>query len=245
MARSLVEELQVDAINRDVRTSDLLRKALLVASKLDIPGVPEWIESELSGYANNNDVPPYRRIQGRVMARTLRGWVPVQFPDSDFEATVAEQAIHQPTATLEEILTGDGDARINFPPEGQAILQSMYKFQTEFTCFHSKASIAAILDGVRNRILRWSMQLDKAGVRGDGLTFTPQEKSVAHNIVVQGTMNVGVIGGVQSAANIAVGERAHAGDVTIKDIQEVISAIEPHVSAPTLNSAEKDALEKL
>ena len=149
MAGSLIEQLQIDSIDRNVRTSDLLRKALLVASKLDVPGVPEWIGNELSGYANNNDVPPYRRIQGRVMSRTLRGWIPVQFPTSDFEATVAEQAIHQSVATMEEILASDGDARINFPPEGQAILQTMFSINTEFTCFHSKASIAAILDEVR------------------------------------------------------------------------------------------------
>ena len=179
------------------------------------------------------------------MSRTLRGWIPVQFPTSDFEATVAEQAIHQSVATMEEILAGDGDARINFPPEGQAILQTMFSSNTEFTCFHSKASIAALLDEVRNRILRWSMELDKAGIRGDGLTFTQQEKSAAHSIVVQGAMNVGVIGDVQSATNIAVGEQARAGDVTAKDIQEIISAIEPHVSAATLSSVEKDALGKI
>ena len=89
------------------------------------------------------------------------------------------------------------------------------------------------------------MELDKAGIRGDGLSFTQQEKSAAHSIVVQGAMNVGVIGNVQSATNIAVGEQAHAGDVTPKDIQEIISAIEPHVSAATLSSTEKKALEKM
>lgn len=242
MSSSLIEQLQIDSIDRNVRTSDLLRKAFLVASKLDVPGVPEWIESELSGYASTNDVPPYRRIQGRVMARTFSGWKPVQFPTSEFEAKVAEQAVHQPVATIEEIVASDGDPRIQFPPEAQALLQSMFNFQTEFTCFHSKASLAAILDEVRNRILRWSVQLDKAGVRGDGLVFTQQEKKVAHNIVVQGPINVGVIGDVQSATNIAVGEQAHAGDIAVADVQELISAIEPHTSASTLTASDKGAL---
>jgi hypothetical protein len=77
MSGSLIEQLQLDSIDRNVRTSDLLRKALLVASKLDIPGVPQWIENELSGYTGNNEVPAYRRIQGRIMAKTYSGWVPV------------------------------------------------------------------------------------------------------------------------------------------------------------------------
>ena len=46
---SLIEQLQQDAVDRTVRTSDLLRKALLVAAKLEIPNVPSWIEKELSG----------------------------------------------------------------------------------------------------------------------------------------------------------------------------------------------------
>jgi hypothetical protein len=242
MSGSLIEQLQIDSIDRNVRTSDLLRKALLVASKLDVPGVPEWIENELSGYASNNEVPPYRRIQGRVMAKTLRGWVPVQFPTHDFEKDVAEQAVHQSIATIEEIIAEDGEPRINYPPEAQRVLQTMFSLETEFTCFHFKPSIAAILDEVRNRILRWSVQLDKAGIRGDGVTFTHQEKSVAHGIVVQGIMNVGVIGDIQSSKNIAVGEQAHAGDVATKDIQELISTIEPHMSAATLPAADKGPL---
>ena len=67
MPDSLVDELQTDAVNRTVRVSDLLRKALLVASKLDIPGVPEWINKELSGYEPHDTIPAYREVRGRVM----------------------------------------------------------------------------------------------------------------------------------------------------------------------------------
>ena len=121
MPGSLIEQLQIDSIDRNVRTSDLPRKALLVASKLDVPGVPEWIENELSGYPDGKAVPPYRRIQGRVMAKTFRGWVPVQFPTNDFEKGVAEQAVGQSIATIEEIIAGDGEPRINYPPEAQRV----------------------------------------------------------------------------------------------------------------------------
>jgi hypothetical protein len=242
MASSLVEELQMDAINRDVRVSDFLRKALLVSSKLDIPGVPSWIDKELSGYEGTDDTPPYRKLYGRVVARTIRGWVPVQFPTTDLQASVAEQTVYQSVAEIEELLAANEELRCNFSPEGQHLLQQLFRAETEFTCMHSRASLAAILDEVRSRILRWSMELSKAGIRGDGLTFTQQEKRVAHNIVVEGVMNVGVIGDVHSATNIAVGERAHAGNVEAKDIQELVSAIEPHVSSVALPAAEKVAL---
>lgn len=36
-----------------------------------------------------------------------------------------------------------------------------------------------ILDAVRNAILEWSLKLEQDGIRGEGLTFTPEEKKTA------------------------------------------------------------------
>jgi hypothetical protein len=107
MPSSLIEDLQGDAINREVHVSSLLREALLVSSKLEVPGVPTWIDSELSGYQHAIEVPGYRRLRGRVMARTLRGWTPVQFPTAEFDSSVSEQLIYQ-------IPVNEGDRRTNF-----------------------------------------------------------------------------------------------------------------------------------
>src|SRR5437016_860562 len=171
MQGSLIEDVQRDAINCDLRVSDLLRKALLVSSKLDIPGVPYWIDKELSGYELKDEVPLYRKLHGRVMARTFRGWLPVQFPTTELQSKVAEQVIYQSMGEIEELLPGNDDLRCNFAPEAQQLLQQIFRRETEFTCMHSRASLASIPDEVRNRILRWSIELDKAGIKGDGLTF--------------------------------------------------------------------------
>ncbi len=68
MSGSLVEQLQLAACDNATSVADLLRKALLVASKLEVPAVPEWIRKELSGYGDGGDVPPYRRVHGVVRA---------------------------------------------------------------------------------------------------------------------------------------------------------------------------------
>jgi hypothetical protein len=247
MPSSLVEELQRDAVNSSVSVSNLLRKALLLASKLDIPGVPEWIDKELSGYELGDEVPPYRRFRGRVMLRThFHGWRPVQFPTTEFETKVAEQPLHQSIGEIEQLISSDDDdLRCDFAPEMQYQLQKLFGHQSEFTCRHHRASVAAILDEVKNRILRWSMALDKAGVRGDGLSFTQQEKAAARSIVVVhgGVMNVGVVGDVlHSPANIAAGDHARAGNVTYEEIQELVAAIAPHVAAAPLAGTDKNAL---
>jgi hypothetical protein len=54
---SLVEELQKDALNSSVSVLDLLRKALVVATKLNIDEFKEWIELELKGYSDKKRFP--------------------------------------------------------------------------------------------------------------------------------------------------------------------------------------------
>lgn len=50
---SIVVELQRDSLNPAVSVSDFLRKALLIATKLDVPAFKTWIENELSGYRDS------------------------------------------------------------------------------------------------------------------------------------------------------------------------------------------------
>jgi len=66
---SLVEQLQAEALDRSVPTEDLLRKAKVVAAKLDLPDFLAWIEKELGGYDAGDAVPSYRVVSGEV-----RGW---------------------------------------------------------------------------------------------------------------------------------------------------------------------------
>ncbi|NEP10109.1 MAG: hypothetical protein F6K14_07810 [Symploca sp. SIO2C1] len=52
---SLVIELQKDAYDPSVSALTLLRKALVVAKKLDIKEFQKWIDLELSGYTSTSD----------------------------------------------------------------------------------------------------------------------------------------------------------------------------------------------
>nr|WP_319490633.1 hypothetical protein [uncultured Desulfobacter sp.] len=79
----LVFELQSDAINKDVRCSDLLRKALVVSRKLDIDSIESWIRYELNGFLQKDDVvPDYREVHGLIKVwNPYHGWQPLNFGD--------------------------------------------------------------------------------------------------------------------------------------------------------------------
>jgi AbiTii len=179
LTRALIDELQLDAADAAVSVSTLLRKALVVAARLGLEDVPQWINKELSGYNYNVDeCPPYRMVKGRVRAKdAYRRFIDVHFDSNEFEQNVSEQRINGSIAELETLLSSDGTLSIAYPAESQTILRRVFESaDAHFFCVIERARIAAILDQVRNEILRWAIALDKAGVRGEGLSFSPLEK---------------------------------------------------------------------
>ena len=73
---ALVPELVKAAIDATVSPGDLLRRALVVARRLAVPELVDWISSELNGYYSR-EVPDYRRVQGQLIAENpINGPIP-------------------------------------------------------------------------------------------------------------------------------------------------------------------------
>jgi hypothetical protein len=108
-----------------------------------------------------------------------------------------------------------------------------------------KTKLHGILDEIRNRVLRWAVALDKAGIRGDGLTFTGAEKEKAHSMVFhldKGNLTIGVVGTVGEQANVATGVQPKAGSINIDDIQKLVAEVNPHINGLHLPSIDKQEL---
>ena len=71
---TFVEKLQQDAMNPEVRVSDLLRRVKFTAVQLGLGKVEDWVEQELNGYSGVKP-PDYRTVHGRPMliTRTVVG----------------------------------------------------------------------------------------------------------------------------------------------------------------------------
>jgi len=180
---SVVLELQREALDRQVRVSDLLRKALVVARKLGLREFQAWTEKELSGYGRGDDVPEYRVVSGQVRAwDPYRGWVPVIFQDAKHAEMLSRRRCGQSVAELEHLVEGEKDSSLlhmPFPHELQRQLSRSFGFQTEVTLFTQYAEIVRIIDAVRTIILNWALKLEEDGIVGEGLSFTHQEKEAA------------------------------------------------------------------
>jgi hypothetical protein len=246
MAASLIDELQFDASSNTVSVSDLLRKALVVAAKLELADVPTWINNELSGYPADAELPPYRVIYGRMMAHTYNGWVRVQFPTTDMEETFTRHRAGYPIGEVEALLRGESELSFGFPADAIKLLQKIFRRETDFKLDVDRASFEGILGEIRTQVLRWAIELDRVGVRGVGLSFSREEKEKAHGVVVHnagGSLTIGVLGSVGGPANVAVGAHAQAGNMSVDDVRTLVAEIGKHTGGLQLPAPEKLALE--
>lgn len=172
----IISELQQDALSKDIDILSLLRKAYLVARKLNLKEFEQWIEQEQNGY-KTADVPSYRVVYGEVKAwNPYHGWIPVMF---DKDLGLNKHEVRDSVANLVSVCDTKGKCFINYPPEMNKVLSKCASFPTKFSLQISNNHIYNIIEQVRNKILDWSLTLEENGIIGEGLQFSAEEKNIA------------------------------------------------------------------
>src|SRR5262249_31826340 len=150
---------------------------------LEQPDLLEWVEKELKGYSGSVEVPPYRLISSDVEALDpWSGWKRIIFKDPKALAAVRQpRKLGYPISPIEEHLnTSQGDLLVSLPEEiAVPIMRDTGVIEVGFTV--SKAGMAGILAAVRDAVLDWSLKLERAGIRGEGMSFTSEEKQKAQS----------------------------------------------------------------
>ena len=188
---SLVLELQRMSADSTTSVSELLRRALLVASKLDLPEIQAWLTAELKGYASGDQVPPYRRLKGQIRARNYMNGVlmPVSF-GAGVDKALQTTSMTNSVADVEALLKGESDfLTSHFGPERQAHIREMLGEDRDWV--HpflqvGRNQIAGVLEAVRTRILEMTLELERQKVLGDGMTFSDNEKQRAKTGNIEG-----------------------------------------------------------
>lgn len=177
---SIINEIQRDALDSNISVSELLRKSKVIAVKLDLPEFLAWVENELNGY-DQSEVPEYRRVTGEPKGwNPINGWIPLILPPES-QTSISSRGISQKIGELEEVAKSDSNSLISpYTPELNETLSKAVEMRTKFALMLSRSAVIGILDAVRNVILDWSLKLEKAGIVGDGLTFSQEDKKKAH-----------------------------------------------------------------
>lgn len=165
---SLVLELQRLAMDPNAAVANVLRTALVVATKLDITDMRDWCEAEIRGYSGK-DVPAYRKVEGQLRAwnPALGGFIHLLSQDAEVTKALATRSVVQPIGVLEKLLEGDETTGALQMPLSPSALNRVFADTDAYqlgivpTVLIGRTQIFRILEAVGNAVLEWSLKLER------------------------------------------------------------------------------------
>ncbi len=153
----------------------------------------------MEGYTSTPAIPQYRRIRATLAMHSnshipagfgygvrgmqeLHGFgVNPEIPVPDSISTVMSwiesigrgNGIYNALDRTEEL---DGLLRRNFHP--------MIRNQVDFMLHLNDCQVLAIPDQIKDKVLGWACALEEAGVKGEGQSFSAEERQVAHSVQI-------------------------------------------------------------
>jgi hypothetical protein len=228
---SAVNDLQRGIVDGKDSLTQLLRKAKLIAAKLNLADVEEWVDLELNGYPEGKERPAYREVatDKLLLHNPYSGWEYV----GDVKKTLRT---HQPIAEIEMLAS---EETVSFTPDKKfAIRDSLggrigSDWPQRVTL--NPGQFKAILEAVRNELLQWTIKLEKRGIKGEDMNFDEKEKQLATNVHIE--KFTGVFGNVNNS-QVAVNDYSSLAKLLIdqnvptKERRELEDILEELKTAP-------------
>lgn len=178
----LVIDLQKSSLDSQISTINLLRKALVVAKKLKLNDFENWINFEMNGYKNIDDIPEYRKVYGQLKGwNPFNGWIPTLIDcDAEMQNMLTTRKITDSISELEFLMQNEGDSLcVNYPGNMEATLGKLFGFETKYQLFVNKSQFQGILETVRTTVMKWALELECDGILGEEMLFNNREKEIA------------------------------------------------------------------
>ena len=255
---SLLREIEQGATDHSVPLSDLLRKCMVLAKRLQHEPLATWADRELNGYSDTTSLPPYRRhpegtAKGNFLGPggyRLTNWsIPPMVVDEKYREKLFT-AVHDSGVAHYEELLSSGSQELGAPWPADFIALYGQTFIKGYNCTSaalviSRASIVAMLDQVRNRILSFALEVEEENPEA-GEASPGEEPPVSRDKVEQIFTTI-ILGGTNVVAsgsdNIIADFTQVVGDwSSLKETLELLGVPGPDIDA--LKSAiEKDGEE--
>jgi hypothetical protein len=197
--KSPVLELQHDAMNGEADLTSLLRKCVVIASKLDLKDFLAWTNNELRGYSDDEKLPSYRLVPAELKGfNPYNGmWLPLMFQE-DAPTWARQRGLSQSIAELEAVIDKSiNHIELSLPENLARRLMESADMPRPPVSHININCVIAVLDAVRNVILDWSLKLEANGILGEGMVFTTREKQAA----MSNTYNIQNFNGILGPVN--------------------------------------------
>ncbi|OJV31635.1 MAG: hypothetical protein BGO24_05525 [Sphingomonas sp. 67-36] len=248
----LVDQLQSDALDQGSSVSALLRKVKVAAVKLALGDALEWVQRELDGYKDKDDLPDYRTTRGNPVGwNPYHGWQPMLFADERISDMITQVSLFEPVGSFEAILKESSSGTLLKPlPAGLvAQMNNMFGWDIPKAALEfPRGSIVNVVEQVRNLVLDWSLELARAGINGEGMAFTMEERKRAagsqiHIGQLNGSFSTGDAIGANARVNIGSNDHSinRANDCSVfRDIEMAAEAIDDRQIRAAILSANRE-----
>lgn len=206
---TLLRDIQDAAIGTDVPIATVLRKAQVLAARLDHEPLRAWVMAELDGYDNVDDLPDYRRIgqvpvlghfSGPGGSSTTNRPLPPRCVPENFREFLFTHNAQEGVAVLEAIVQSGPNAKYPWPSDVVAEFQEDFiEYMALVQAFKAVSTtiLAGVLDTVRNRLLAFVIDIEKldphAGEVAPGAPAPVADAAVSqvfHNNITGGTVTI-------------------------------------------------------
>jgi hypothetical protein len=211
---TVLDEIIDASTDSAVTTADLLRKVQIVAHRLGASEVVRWAKSELTGYADDAELPTYRIMQTSVMG-TFTG--PMQSviqqhltPVTGRLESMWAMEFRVPLTELQALASSKSDPQREWPTFMVKAYEATGAFRIQYHHLFSahnvitRQSLLGLLDVVRSKAMEFALELqtdypDAGAVGGPTISSTPGLSSTVYNV----TNNI-----YGDGSNIATGSHA-------------------------------------
>lgn len=207
---SLLREIQDAAIDSSTVLAVLLRKCKVLAARLGNPEFKQWVENELSGYADVVTLPDYRVLQvnskghfsGPFQSGIRNADIPLSCIPEKFHESLSHAYLTQPVAAMESLIKDSLKGTVQEPWNPDLVAYVGRNIYSGMCCMQAwkvipTSSLVAALDAVRNRVLNFALEIEAesptAGEAPVNSSPLPQER--VHQI-----FNTYITGNVQNVA---------------------------------------------
>ena len=196
----LLNEIIEAATDSKEPVTNTLRKCLILAFELKNEKLKVWVEGELNGFSRDGDIPEYRKVhlhskgnfQGPGGAWIPKRPLPMGVLETHHRELLDPAILSEPLASYESTSAtaqGKGELVLNWAPD--LIVRYQAKFIPGYALAQAWQELShgvfiALVDSVRNRVLRFALELrDELGsVSDDPKELSPTKVDQAINTYI-------------------------------------------------------------
>ena len=216
--KELLRQIQAEAVDCKSDLSTLLRKCVVLATRLENRLLRNWAQWELNGYSEGREVPDYRILDGVHSYGTFLGVGGSGVRDAPLSllslpeklrGDFGNPEIRQSVSAITQFIASagpNGVLNLPWPPEACELYDhtgwrnDLRLVQADIKV--NVGSFAAILDTIRNRVLSFALDLEKLDL-GPDEEAPPQVVKTEINQVFHQTIYGGSISNAATVASVS------------------------------------------